>query len=145
MKHLLRCLERYGIGSRAWTEDDFWNACSLTDTEVVWSKSRFPFCFTVPDEDIRCIVLPRSFTGPQLLFAMAHEFAHIALHGGDDPCIAFQGYSDAKYEAEANAAALIALIPKQVLLSAADHSRCRSPYLRKLWHDRERLYIIYGI
>lgn len=142
MQHLLRGLERHGVGHRAFIEDDFWRICSEEHIDVHWSRKRFSFYFTVPDEDLRVIVLPDRYSGPRLLFAMCHELAHHFLHGGDAPCVAFQGLSDTRYEAEADAVALTWMIPQQVL-SVPDDTE--SHFVRKLWSDRRRLFFLYGI
>ena len=111
MRHMATGLQRYGIGSRTFNENDFWRICADEDVEVFWSKKRFPMYFTVPADDLRVIVLPDRLIGIRLLFVMFHELAHHWLHGGDEPCIAFLGGSDRKCEAEADAIALLALMP----------------------------------
>lgn len=142
MQHLLRGLERHGIGHRAMTEDDFWNICHDEGIEVVLSRRRYAFYFTVPETDVKAIVLPERRTGPRLLFSMFHELAHHFLHGGDEPCIAFQGLSDSKCEAEADAVALIALMPRQILpeLEWCDIEAIGFEH----WKARERL-ALYGV
>jgi len=144
MKYLLTGLRKYGVGRRALREEDFWQICADADIEVVWSRKKYPFFFTVPEDDIRCIVLPERFSGPRLLLAMFHELAHFWKDGGDEPCIAFQGLIDHKCEAEADAIALVALFPDpKAMMTELDFAD--SPCYRKLWKERQRLYFLYGI
>ena len=124
------------------TEEDFWLICANEQVEIVWSQRRYAFYFTDPLLNIKGIVLPDRLSGPKLLFAMFHELAHHFLHGGDEPCIAFQGLSDSKCEAEADAVALVALMPRKILpqLEWCDIEAIGP----KKWKARERL-ALYGI
>lgn len=136
----MRGLERHGIGSRALTEIDFERICLREGVDVFWSSKRYPFYFTVPEDDVKIIVLPKRLTGFKLLFAQYHELAHHFLHGGDDPCIAFLGQSDKKCEAEADAIALVSIFP-----TVRQPPLLYSRFERKLWDDRLALYFNYGI
>jgi Zn-dependent peptidase ImmA (M78 family) len=142
MQHLLRGLERHGIGSRALTEDDFWRFCSDEDIEIFWSKKQFAFYFTVPRKDIRTIALPSRERGLRLLFSMYHELAHHWLHGGDEPYTAFRGLSDCKDEAEADMVALVAIFPLTELPNGCPED---GRFARRLWNERLRLYSLYRI
>lgn len=143
MKSLLNCLEKYGIGNRPFTVDDFERICIAEDIEIFWSNKKYAFYFQDPAQDIRAIVLPKRLTGLKLLFTMLHELAHHMLHGGDEPSLAFLGKGDSKYEAEADAFALIALMPT----TDPRHLECfeDSRFARALLADRERLSFCYGI
>lgn len=141
MKHVLRGLERHGIGTRALCEDDFYRICAREDIEVVISPRRFAYYLTAPSYDLRMIVLPQALSGLHLLFAQFHELAHHLLHGGDDPCIAFLGESDKKCEAEADAVAVLSIFPS----IAQPPAFFESALAAKLWDDRLRLYQNYGI
>lgn len=123
------------------TEDDFWRICADEDIEVCWSRRKYAFYFTVPDDDLRIIVLPERFTGVRLLFAMFHELAHHLLHGGDQPSMALMGRSDPKWEFEADAVALIALMPDIEVRDPPPFEESR--YTQKLWRDRHRLKFLY--
>lgn len=142
MKHLLTGLERHGFGRRAMTEIDFYKICDRDDIEIFWSDKRFPFYFTVPDDDLRVIVLPKRLNGVRLLFVMFHELAHHWLHGGDDPCLAFLGGRDSKCEAEADAIALLALMPRpdSILDLPGDPK-----FAQRLIEDRNRLTFFYNV
>jgi Zn-dependent peptidase ImmA (M78 family) len=143
MKLLLDGLKKHGIGRRAMGEEDFWKICTEDDIEVFWSRRRFPMYFTVPADDLRAIILPKRLNGSRLLFVMFHELAHHWLHGGDEPCVAFLGGSDVKCEAEADAIALIALMPGPELHVEITGDDRR--FMQKLWHDRQRLSFLYGV
>lgn len=144
MKHLLTRLERYGIGSRALNEDDFWRIAEAENIKIIYSEEKFAFSFTLLGR--KFIVLPYRRKGLKLLFSMFHELGHMLLMNGKEPNVAFQGLEccdNDKAEAEADAIALVALIPKRLLLemSLMDNTR----YGDKLWRERCRLYFLYGI
>lgn len=143
MQNILNGLDRYGFGHRAFTEDDFNAICVAEDIEIFWSRKKYAFYFTDPDKDIRAIVLPDRETGLKRLFAMYHELAHHLLHGGDEPCVAFMGLSDSKYESEADAFALVALMPKAQLAEIEIFEDSR--FARKLWRERQKILFYYGI
>ncbi|MGD9564485.1 MAG: ImmA/IrrE family metallo-endopeptidase [Pyrinomonadaceae bacterium] len=145
MKPLLQGLERYGIGLRTQTEDDFWRICREEDIEVVWSRKRFAFYFTVPEQDLRIIVLPSRQTGIQLLFSMFHELGHHLLHGGDEPCVAFRGLSDRKCEAEADAVALLAILPRHELQRIDPEDLLPRSFAKKVLKERTKLEFLYDL
>ena len=111
MRHLLHSLKRHGFGRRAMTESDLYLLCDLYDIDIVWSDRNFAFFFTDPDWNVRGIVLPKKLSGLRLLFAAYHELGHSMTAGGDEIHVALLGDSDHKCEAEADAIALIALMP----------------------------------
>lgn len=142
MQHLLRGLERHGIGHRALGETDFYRICEELDIEIWWSNKRFPLFFSVPDDDLRIIILPKRLSGLQMLFAAYHELGHCLNDVGAEPCIAFLGGNDRR-EREADAVALVALFPSPRIEDAEYPIFCR--FSRKLWDDRQRLFFLYGI
>lgn len=141
MKHLLRSLEKYQIGIIPFTEQMFYDICEQLEIEIIWSQKKYSFYFSAMG--FSCIVLPKRVKGLRLLFAMAHELAHALEHVGDEPAAAFNGLCDGKGEAEADAVALVALIPKNKIKQMAflDGSR----YGSKLFNDRIRLLFLYDI
>lgn len=144
MKYLLTRLERHGIGSRALTEDDFWQIAESESIAVIFSDEKFAFSFTMLGR--KFIVLPRRRQGLKMLFSMFHELGHMLLMNGKAPSFAFQGLrhcDNDKEEAEADAIALVALIPKDRLseMAAMDGTR----YGDRLWRERCRLYFLYDI
>ncbi len=144
MQYLLTGLERHGIGTRANTEEDFWRIVESEKIQVIYSEEKFPFSFTMLGE--KFIVLPRRRKGLKLLFSMFHELAHLLLMNGRPVSVAFQGLEHCdndKEEAEADAIALVALIPKHLIreIAGMDDSR----YGNRLWRERCRLFFIYGI
>lgn len=140
MKHLLNRLEFHGIGTRALTEDDFYKICDAEGIEVLQSPEKFSFYFTMLDEHF--IVLPKRRHGLRLLFAMFHELGHYFMHVGDEPAAAFlNGHT--RDEIEADAIALIAIVPKSKIKQMAwlDGSR----YGSHLYNERLRLFFLYDI
>lgn len=139
MRHLIQTLERFGIGHRPLTIDDYWHFTAIDDIETVWSVKRYAFYFSIPAYDIKGIVLPEHLQGTELLYVMFHELAHHWLHGGDDPSIAFYGNGDKKAEAEADAVALLALIPR---ITPEAYAEFQGTWL---WQKRYDLYLIYSL
>jgi Zn-dependent peptidase ImmA (M78 family) len=141
MKLILKKLEVYGIGKRPMTEDDFYNICEIEGIEIIWSDNKFAFYFSILGEHF--IVLPKRRKGLKMLFAMYHELGHYAAHAGDEPEAAFFGMTHTRDEIEADAIALIALMPKAKLKELAwlDGSRFGS----HLWNERLRLFFLYDI
>jgi Zn-dependent peptidase ImmA (M78 family) len=141
MKLLLKNLEKYGLGDRPLTEDDFFNICSIEGIEIIWSDGKHAFYFSLQGKHF--IVLPKRRRGLKMLFAMYHELGHYAAHIGDEPDVAFLDLTHTKQELEADAVALVALIPKHMLkeLAFLDGSR----YGSHLYNERVRLYFLYGI
>jgi Zn-dependent peptidase ImmA (M78 family) len=140
MKHVLNRLERYGIGSRILTDEDFYRICEEEGIEVIQSAEKFSFYFTMLGEHF--IVLPKRRRGLRLLHAMFHELGHYFMHVGNAPEVAWlDGHS--RDEAEADAIALIAMMPRTKLKELAwlDGSR----YGSHLWNERLRLFFLYDI
>jgi Zn-dependent peptidase ImmA (M78 family) len=140
MKHILNRLERYGIGTRTMTEEDFYAICEAEGIDVILSPEKFSFYFTMLDQSF--IVLPRRRRGLKLLFAMYHELGHYFMHVGNEPDAAFlDGHH--RDELEADAIALVSIVPKSRLKDMAwlDGSR----YGSHLWNERVRLFFLYDI
>lgn len=141
MKILLEKLAGLGLNRRQLTESDFFAICEAEGIEVVWSEKKFSFYFSALGE--HCIVLPKRLRGLRLQFAMWHEFGHYAAHSGSEPVALFEGLTHSKDEAEADAIALVALMPIEKLRELAwlDGSRFGS----RLYNERLRLYFLFGI
>lgn len=141
MKNLTDNLSRFGVGQKAFTEDDFFRLCEAENVSIIWSPEKFSFYFNVLDRGF--IVLPKRKKGLKLLFSMLHEWAHHKLHGGSEPVALWEGMLHTKNEAEADAIALVALIPKDKMSDMAflDGSR----FGAHLWNERMRLYFLYDI
>lgn len=143
MKHLLTRLERYGIGSRALTDDDLYAIAESEGIKFIHTDE-FAFSFTLLG--CKFIALPRRRKGLKFTFSLAHELAHLLLMNGKEPSLAFQGLKQCdndKAEAEADAVALVAMIPKHLIREMAGMDGTR--YGDKLWRERCRLYFLYGI
>jgi Zn-dependent peptidase ImmA (M78 family) len=143
MKYILNGLSKYDIGLRPLTEDDFYRICEAENIEVVWSDKKFSFYLADPEFDIYCITLPKRRKGLRLLYEMFHELGHHFMHVGSEPAAAFSGLTNTKDELEADAIALVALIPRSKLKEMAflDGSRLGD----HLYNERLRLYFLYGI
>lgn len=141
MQHFPKSLERYGIGSRTFTEDDCHQIAEQENIEIIWSDKKFSFYFSVLGHHF--IVLPKRKKGIPLLFAFLHELAHHFFHAGDEVSASFlDGHS--KDELEADAIALIAMIPKHKIMDVAEEYG-QSRATNKIWQDRCRLFFLYGI
>ena len=141
MKNLLKNLEPHGIGIRPLTEEDFWSICEKENIEVIWSPEKFSFYFSVLGR--KFITLPKRKRGLRLLYAMFHELGHALASPGLEVDAAFLSAAHTKDEAEADAIALVAMIPKHKIKEMAflDNSR----FGGKLWNERLRLWFIYDI
>lgn len=143
MNHSLKRLEKYGIGTRTQTEADFYRICEEEKIEIVWSDQKFSFYLADPQLDIRCITLPKRRKGLRLLHEMFHELAHHFLHAGNSPMVAFSGLTHTKDEFEAEAIALIAMMPRSDITARAFFDGSR--YGDHLYNERIRLLFMYGI
>lgn len=141
MHQILRRVQAYGIGTRAQTEEDFHRICETEGIEVIWSREKFSFYFTMLDHHF--IVLPKRRRGLKLLFAMFHELGHYFAHAGSDPQVAFLSDAHTRDEAEADAVALVALMPKHEIMSNAFFDGSR--YGGHLYNERVRLHFLFGI
>lgn len=142
MKTILEKMRAFGVGARPLGERDFYNICEEQGIQIVWSNEEFSFCFA--DGDIKVIVLPKRIRGLKMLLAGFHELAHLlGGHAGETPSVMWKGFFDNKNEAEADAMALIALIPLSHLgrIDFLDGSRVA----KKIYNERLRLYFLYGI
>jgi hypothetical protein len=142
MKTILSNLRPYGYGVRPLGEVDLHRICDQERIRIVWSDDEF--AFSISEVDWWAIVIPKRLKGLPLLFAAFHEIAHLlGGHAGETPCVMWNGFFDDKNEAEADAMALIALIPLSHLnrQEFLDGSRIA----KKLWNERLRLYFLYGI
>ncbi|MET0752587.1 MAG: ImmA/IrrE family metallo-endopeptidase, partial [Pyrinomonadaceae bacterium] len=84
------------------------------------------------------IVLNKRLKGLKRIFAMFHELSHHFLHGGKDAANAFYfGLVESKAEVEADALALIALIPLLSLGSFDFLDEHPNRYAKKLWRERQ--------
>lgn len=92
------------------------------------------------------IVLSKKLKGLKKTFVMFHELAHYFLHGARDTASAFYfNLLDDKNEFEADALALVALIPVSSLNSFQFLEDHPNRYARKLYKDRQRLKFLYEI
>lgn len=124
------------------TEADFFEICEIEGIEIIWSADKFAFYFTMLGEHF--IVLPKRKRGLRLLFAMFHELGHYFAHSGDEPETAFLGDPHSRNELEADAVALIALVPYSEIDNAAKELG-ETRYGDRLWRERKRIAFLYGI
>ncbi|MBC7901507.1 MAG: ImmA/IrrE family metallo-endopeptidase [Saprospiraceae bacterium] len=106
-----------------------------------WSQKKYSFYFSALGHS--CIVLPKRKKGLRLLFAMFHELGHHFARVGDEPAAAFEGMCNGKAEPEADAIALVAMMPIDMLKEMAFFDGSR--YGGKLYNERLRLFFLYGI
>lgn len=141
MNLILEKAALYGFNSRALTERDFYSICERERIGVEWVNEEVSWYMTLNYRPY--IVLPKCIYGLPLLFKQFHELGHHIAHHGLEPDVAFfHGDEDTKAELEADALALIALIPLKDLRSPRlDDSR----YARQIVNERRRLYFLYGV
>jgi len=132
----------YGFGVRPLGESDLYRLCDENGLTLVWGDDKF--AFTLTDDLGTYINLPKRERGLKLLLTGFHELTHaLGGHAGETPSVLYKGKYDDKNEVEADAMALIALIPLSHLgrIDFLDGSRIA----KKIYDDRLRLYFWYGI
>lgn len=144
MKLSLKKLSRFGFNQRVLTERDFYDICEKENIIVVEREVYTSFYFTT--DEYHFIVIKKSLKGMRKTFSMFHELSHHFLHGGRDTTNAFYfGMLETKAEFEADALALIALIPLPSLKNFAFLEEHPNRYARKLYRDRIKLNFLYGV
>lgn len=145
MKFSLDRLSAFGFNSRALTEQDFYAICEAENIEVLEMNVSTSFYMKVLDEPI--IVLNKRLKGLKRTFAMFHELSHHFLHGGRDAETQawFLGMTETRNEVEADALALIALIPLEALNNYDFLEENPTRYAKKLFKERQRLNFLYGL
>jgi Zn-dependent peptidase ImmA (M78 family) len=136
-------LSRFGLNSRPLGEKDFYAVCADQGIAVVEADTSF---YLVADGIQPVIAIDRRLRGLKRLFAMFHELGHHFAHTGDDaPVALFHGLVSTREEAEADAIALMALIPLAALGSHDFLEENPTKYAKKLYDEREKLYFLYGV
>ncbi|MBX3288322.1 MAG: ImmA/IrrE family metallo-endopeptidase [Acidobacteria bacterium] len=144
MKHLPTLFTQYGIGERPLNEDDVLKIYDDLHITILESSDGV-FTFTMLGRTF--VALPKRRKGLKRLHSLLHELGHILLMNGKEPSVAFQTlrYCDHdKAEAEAEAIALMALIPKNLIEESA-YEFGLTRYGDRLWRERCRLYFLYDI
>ena len=143
MNFSLEKLKKYDFNRRILTETDFYRICAGEKIKVLELDVSASFYMSVSNESF--IVLSKKLKGLKRTFVMFHELSHHFLHGGTDAASAFYfGLLESKNEFEADALALIALIPIEALESFDFLDDHPNRYARKLYKDRQRLNFLYG-
>ncbi len=140
----LEKLEKYGFNHRILTEDDFYRICESEAIKVLELDAPTSFYFCASGQFF--IVLQKKLKGLRKTFAMFHELSHHFLHGGRTIESAFFfGMLESKNEFEADALALIALLPIFQLKNFDFLDEHPNRFARKLYKDRQQLNFLYGI
>lgn len=144
MNFSLGKLSKYGFNRRVLTEQDFYDICQAEGIEVFEMDVPTSFYFSVNGKHF--IVIKSKLKGLRKTFSMFHELAHHFLHGGKDAANAFFfGLLHSKNEIEADAVALIALLPKTALKDYQFLEDHPNRFAKKLYKDRQRLWFLYQI
>ena len=97
---------------RPLTERDFIKGCQSLGITIGWANMPVLRGFHTNINGQITIFLDRKLKGPELLFVAFHELAHAVLHESRDPVsVNFFNQSESDQEEEADAVALLALIP----------------------------------
>jgi Zn-dependent peptidase ImmA (M78 family) len=149
MKFLVEKVSQLRINwnKRALTEDDFHRLCrrfKITVQEMPLSVSGFYYCMKR-----RHFIAVDSKLHPQTkLFVMFHEFAHFLMHAPDTGVTAnFHGVGKkTRKEAEADAFALCALIPKSWIGSRTEQEMLEDDGLTmEMLRQRTKILQMYGV
>ena len=147
MKLFLDKYKHLGLNEFVWTDDYIDRVVEGEGIEIINSSGKFSWYMTVENEPF--IVLPRRLKGLRRTFALLHELGHHFRHYGETPNQAFfhglHDVQDAKDEAEADAFALVALIPLDKIDSFDFLEEHPNRYARKLFEDRKKLKFLYGV
>ena len=116
---------RFSWNRRALTEADFYRLCRrfrVTVQEMPLQSGGFYFCM----KGRHFIAVDSRLTGHKRLFVMFHELAHFLMHTPDAGVTAnFYGVGKkTRKEAEADAFALCAIVPKTWLQNRKPHEIC---------------------
>lgn len=128
----MKMLVKRACGRKRHSLEDFYKDCDKAGIKVIRSDEKFSFYFCIGN--IPFIVLPKRLTGLPLLFAALHESAHALYHPGSTAL--FGG--DSKDEEEADAIALVSMMPDCELLDDSDDAYT-------LWMCRMALKQKYGV
>jgi Zn-dependent peptidase ImmA (M78 family) len=140
----LEKLTIFGFNQRILTEDDFHKICDCERITVLEMDVSSSFYMSVAGQAF--IVLSKKLKGLKKTFVEFHELAHHFLHGERNTTSAFYfNLLDSKNEFEADALALIALLPISSLSSFDFLEEHPNRYARKLYKDRQRLNFLYGV
>lgn len=144
MKYSLEKLKKYGFNERQLSADDFYNICEVENITIIEMETSTSFYMTANNKSF--IILKKNLRGLRRNFTQFHELAHHFLHGGRGITGAFYfGLLDNTQELEADALALIALIPLPELKSYEFLEDHPNRYAVKLFRERQRLYFLYGV
>jgi hypothetical protein len=143
MKHLLKRAEAFGIGIRPLDENDFHNICLREKIVVIWSDEKFSFYFATSGQAF--IVLPKRLKGLKLLFAAFHELGHHIFSAGVDTTVMWKDMPHEKDEQEADAIALLSIIPREYVGRTDFLDMYPLSFARRIYEERLRLYFLYGV
>lgn len=143
--NLFSSLSLDGLNERRLTDSDLDAICERDRITVLAEDVATAFYLSVMDRHL--IVIPKRLRGLKREFAIWHEIGHHLLHGGRDAGTQafWYGLLETRNEAEANAFATIALIPRPALDSYDWLEENPSRFAQQLWRDRQRLLFLYGV
>jgi Zn-dependent peptidase ImmA (M78 family) len=131
------------FNERAVTEEDFWRAAKR-EKIIVRSMPLVVDGYYQRKNGRHFILINRNLTGVAWLFAALHEFCHYLFHepcGGDNYVLYRNGrpHQDSR-ERQADAFALIALIPATELKQARLAHAYPDEWAEKVLAEREKIY-----
>lgn len=142
----LEKLKKYGFNEKALTEEDFYRICEAERITVLEMDVSKTFYMTVLKK--KFIVVRKKAKGIRRTFEMFHELAHHFVHGDRDGSAAkafFFGLLENKNEREADALAIIALLPLRSMGDFKFLDEHPNRFAKRLWRERQRIYFLYGI
>lgn len=142
--HFTRCIDDFN--KRPLTEADLLRSCQSLGVSICWAAMPVLKGFHTTIDGRATIFLDRELAGAELLFVAFHELAHAVLHESDGSVsLNFFKRSESRKEQEADAIALICLVPKCALIKTAGKLRDLSPFERELLQARACLYQTFGV
>ncbi len=142
---LLNTVDIKGFNERRLTENDLTGICEDDRIRILAEHVGTSFYLSVMG--CRLIVIPERLRGIAREFALWHEIGHHLMHGGRQagPDAFFLGLLETRNEAEADAFAAVALVPRPALASYDWLEENPGPDALRIWQRRTRLLETYGI
>lgn len=135
------------FGERTLDLDDLHHLCEAETIETVEIPMRQAHGFSWTDPGGDCIYINQLITPSQKIIAGWHERLHLACHPTDARVLASLGplASKVRWEIEADAAGVIALIPRRDLCLSVGEIAARYRIARKVVEFRLQLFADYKV
>jgi hypothetical protein len=134
------------FGKRSFSLDDLHDQCSLDKIDVVEMEMALGHGLSWTDRGGDCTYVNRLITPSQRIIAGWHEYCHIQCHPTEARVLASLGplANRTRWEVEANAVGIIALIPRVALQAPAIEIAHEYCVIQEVTDYRLQLFVNYG-